>query len=124
MLQLGRLGEVGLGLPRLSLSQLLPLLLLRPLLSLLLPLLLLLLPLPLLLFLPLQLLLRLGLGLQVGHPRLGLRGLVQMGRLGLGLPLIPRLQLLPPLLVLPLLPPLLPLLPLRLLCARHSESDT
>ena len=51
--QLGRLGEVGLGLPRLPLSQLLPLLLLRPLRLLLLPLLQLLLPLPLLLFLPL-----------------------------------------------------------------------
>ena len=48
----------------------------------------------------------------MGHPRLGLRGLVQLGRLGLGLPLLPRLQLLPPLCPVPSLPPLLPLLPL------------
>ena len=80
-----------LGLPRLPLSQLLPLSLLRPLRLLLLPLLLLLLPTLLLLFLPLQSLLRLGAGLQVGHPRLGLRGWVQLGRLGLGLPMLPRL---------------------------------
>ena len=78
-MQLGRLRELGLELPVLSR------LLLRPLLVLLLPL-------P-----PLLLLLRLGPGLQVGQPRLGLRGFVQLGRLGLGLPLLPRLQLLPPL---------------------------
>ena len=138
MLQLGRLGQVGLGLLLLPLSQLLPLLLLPPLLLLLLPLLLLLLPLRLFLRLPLQLLLRLGAGLQVGQrvrwlqlqvglPRLelglGQRGFLQLGRLGeLGLValLLPLLQLLLrplllPLLLLPLPLLLLPL-PLRQCC--------
>ena len=101
LLQLGRLGELGLGLPLLPLSLLLPLLL------------------PLL---PLLLLLRLGAWLQVGPPRLGLgrRDFVHLGWLGeLGLGLSLLLQLLPPLLLLPLLLPLLPLLllllPLQLL---------
>ena len=75
MPQLEWLGELGLGLPQLPLSQC-PLLLLLSLRLLLLPLLQLLLPLLLLLFLPLQLLLQLGAGQQVGHPRLGLRGLM------------------------------------------------
>ena len=48
--------------------------------------------------LPLQLLLRLGSWVQVGLLRLwlGRRGFVQLGRLELGLPLLPRLQVLPP----------------------------
>ena len=44
-----------------------------------------------------------------------MRGVVQLGRLGQGLPLLPLLQLHPPLRLLPLLPLLLPLLPLLLL---------
>ena len=67
--------------------------LLLPLLPLLLPLLALLLHL-----LPLWLLLRLGSWVQVGPLRLwlGRRGFVRLGRPELGLPLLPRLQVLPP----------------------------
>ena len=106
-LQLGWLGELGLGLPLLRLSLLLPLPL-PPLLRLLplLPLFLRLLPLlPLMwLLLPLHLLRRLGMELgrrvlpQLGRrvlPQLGRRVLPQLRRLGLGLPLLPLLLPLP-----------------------------
>ena len=73
MLQLGRLGELGLGLP------MLPLQLLLPLLVFLLPF--------LLLLLPLQLLLRLGVKLQVGQLLGWLQLQVGPPRLGLGLEL-------------------------------------
>ena len=108
---MGRLGELGLGLPLLRRPLPLPLLfLLLRLLPLLLPLMPLLLHLP-----PLQLLHRLGAWLQVGPLRLwlGRRGFVQVERLGeqgLGLLLLSVLQLRSPLLLSPLLLPLLPLL--------------